>query len=144
MQALSHLMGFLEKKIRKSLSNPTSINAVSIWSRMECGVSYLFHNTKIKRRNGIFFYISLYFPWNTWNSMYRFFRKDMKQISMLFRTWCCQDCTWGVLCQILSFRSYWHFRPWQQPDLVSMFPPWLLFYPIFIIPWWILWTTWIV
>ena len=33
--------------------------------RMECGTSCPFHTHTIKRRGGIFFYISLDFPWNT-------------------------------------------------------------------------------
>ena len=37
----------------------------------------------VKRRSGIFFYISLYLPWNTQNAMYRVFRKALRKISML-------------------------------------------------------------
>ena len=42
-----------------------------------------FHKNAIKKRSGIFFYISLYFPWIAWNVMYRVFRKSLRQISML-------------------------------------------------------------
>ena len=83
MQALPSLMAFLGKEIQRYPSSPTSINVVSIWSGMECGMSSPFQTHTIKRRGGIFFYISLYFPWNTWNAMYRVFRKALRQISML-------------------------------------------------------------
>ena len=38
--------------------------------------------TRNKRRSEIFFYISLDFPWDMWNAMYRVFRKALRRISM--------------------------------------------------------------
>ena len=142
MQALSSLMGFQGKEIHKYPSSSIIINAVSIWSEMECGIYFPLQTHKINRRSGIFFYISLDFPWNTWNTMYRVFRKTLRRISMLFRTWCGQECTWGVIFQIIFFRRYWYWCCWQQPYLRYMLPPWILFSPILMILWWILWTTW--
>ena len=97
MQDLPSLMAFLGKEIQRYSSSPTSINAVSIWSGMEYGTSSPFQTHAINRRSGIFFYISLYFPWNMWEAMCRVFRKDLRRISMLFRTWRGQEYTWGVL-----------------------------------------------
>ena len=127
IQDLSSLMGFLGKEGHKYPSSPTRINAVSIWSEIERDMSSPLHTHKIKRRSGIFSYISIDLPWNTWNNMYRVFRKTLRQISMLFRTWHSHECTRGLLCQIFFFIRYWHWCRWQQPDLKSMSPPWLLF-----------------
>ena len=135
MQDLPSLMAFLGKESHKYPSIPTRINAVSIWSRMECGMSSPFQTHTIKRWSGIFFYISLYFPWTMWTAMYRVFRKAMRQISMWFRTWHGQEYTWGVLYQILFFRRYWHWFRWQKPDLSSLLPPWLHLSPILMILW---------
>ena len=102
MQTLPSLMTFLGNEIQQYPSSPTRINAVSIWSVTECGMSSPFQTHAIKIRSGIFFYISLYFPWNTWNAMYRVFRKALRQISILFRTWCGQECTWGGIFKYSS------------------------------------------
>ena len=126
MQALLSLMAFLEKEIQRYPSSTTSIIAVSIWSGMECGMSFTLNTHAIKRRYGILFYMSLNFPWNTWDTMYRVFWKSLRRISMLFRIWRGQECTWGVLYQILFFRRLCHWCRWQQPYLRSMLPPWLL------------------
>ena len=135
MQDLPSLMAFPEKEIQLYPSSPTRINDVSIWSGMECGISSPFQTHKIKRRGGIFLYISLYFPWNTWNETYRVFWKDLRRISMSFRTWRVQEYTWGVLYQILFFRRYCHWCHWQQPDLRSLSPPWLHFSLIIMMIW---------
>ena len=63
IQALSSLTIFLEKEVLKYLSNPTSINAMIMLSGMEYGMYSLYHNPTIKIRSGIYFYISIYFPW---------------------------------------------------------------------------------
>ena len=126
MHAMSSLMGFLEKESQQYSSSPTRINALSIWSKMECGISSPLQNHKIKRRSGIFFYIILNSPCNTWKASYRVFWKAQRRTSILFRTWRGQKCTWGVLCQTIFFRGYWHWCRWQQPDLRSMSPPWPL------------------
>ena len=73
MQALPSLMAFLEKESQKYPSSPTKINAMSIRSTMECGASSPFQNHAIKRRGGIFFYISLDFHWIMSRAMYRVF-----------------------------------------------------------------------
>ena len=108
IQALPSLMALLEKESQKYPSSPTRINAMSILSWMECGMYSPFQTHTIKWRGEIFFYISLDFPWNTWNAMYRVFRKALLYISLLFITWSGQECTWGVLCKILFFRRYSH------------------------------------
>ena len=64
-------------------SSPTKINAGSIWSGMEFGMASPFQTQAINRRSEIFFYISICFPWNMWNAMYRVFRKALRKISML-------------------------------------------------------------
>ena len=102
MQALPSLMTFLGKESQQYPSSPTRINAMSIWSGMECGISSPFQTHAIKIINGVLFYTSLDFPWNAWNTMYRVFRKALRQISMLFRTWRGQECTRGVLCKYSS------------------------------------------
>ena len=112
MKYLRILMVFLGNEIQKYPSIPTRINAVRIWSGMKCGMSYPFHTHAIKRRSGILFYTSIYFPWTTWNSIYRFFIKSLRQISMLFRNWRGQEYTWGLICKIVFFRRYWHWCRW--------------------------------
>ena len=69
LQAMSSLIGFLEKKIRKYLSDCTSINAVSIVSGMECEMYSIYQTPTIKIRSGISFYISLYLLWTIQNTM---------------------------------------------------------------------------
>ena len=64
-QAMSSLTGFLEKETQKPLSNNTRINAARMLSGMEYGMSSLYQNPTIKIRSGIYFYISIYFPWTT-------------------------------------------------------------------------------
>ena len=127
MQALTSLMEFLGKEIQKYPSIPTRINAVSIWSGMEFDMSSPFQNHTKNIRSGIFFCISLDFPWNKWNAMYRVFRNSLRYISMLFRTLLGQECTAGVIYQILFFRRYWHWCRWHQEDIRSLSPPWLHF-----------------
>ena len=127
MQDLPSLMVFLEKEIQRYPSSPTRINSVSIWSGMKCGTYSLFQTHTIKRRGENIFYISLYFPWNKWNAMYRVFWKDPRRISMLFITWRGQECTWWVLYKILFFRRYLYWCHWKQPDLRSFSSPWLHF-----------------
>ena len=51
MQALSSLMGFLEKENQQYPSSPTRINAVSIRSEMGCGMSSPLQNQK--QREGL-------------------------------------------------------------------------------------------
>ena len=53
---------------------------------MEFGIYSIYQTSAIKRISGISFYISLYFPWNMWNAMYRVFRKALRLISMLHPT----------------------------------------------------------
>ena len=142
MQSVLILIAFLGKENQKYPLITTRINAMSILSWMECGVYSPFQTHTIKWRGAIFFYISLDFPWNKWNNMYRVFRKALSQISMWFRNWRGQEDTWGVLYQIIFFSGYWHWCHWQQPYLRSMFPLWLMSSAILIILWWILWTTW--
>ena len=143
-QYLPSLMALLGKERKKCPSSPTSINAVSTWSDMECGMSSPFHTHAIKRRSRIFFYISLYFPWDTWNIMYRVFRKSLRHISMWLRTWCGQDNTWWVLCQILFIRRYWHWLCWQKLDMRSLSPPRLHLSQTIIMIWKRLLPKWIV
>ena len=112
MQALPNLMAFLEKESQQYPSSPTRINAVSIWSTMECGTSSPYQTHGIKRRGGIFFYTNLDLHWIMSKAMYRVFWKALRRISMLFRIWRGQECTWGVLYQILLFRRYWHWCRW--------------------------------
>ena len=50
---------------------------------MESGMSSPFQTHSIKKISGIFFYITLDFPWNMWNAIYEFFRKAPRKISML-------------------------------------------------------------
>ena len=142
MKALSSLLEFLEKESQKYTSSPKRINAVRTWSDVECRMSSPFQTNAIKIRCGIFFYISLDFPWIKWNDMYRFFRKDLRQISMWFKKWHVQEYTWGVLFKILSFRRYWHWCHWQQPDLSSFLLPQLKFSPIIKFLWKRLLPTW--
>ena len=142
MQALPSLIASLGKESQKYPSNTTWINAVSIWSVMEYGMSSPFQIHVINRRSGIFFYISLYFLFNMWNSMYRVFIKALRHISMWFRTWLCQEYTWGLLCQILFIRRDWHWCRWQQQNLRSLSPTWPHFSPIIIMLWKRLSLTW--
>ena len=125
-------------------SSTTRTNDMSIWPGMECGTSYTYQTPTIHTRIGILFYISLYFPWNIWNSMYRVLRKALRQISMWFRTLRGHEYTWGVICQMLFLRRYWHFWRWQKPYLKSMLPPWINFSLITTMLWRRLLNTWIV
>ena len=109
LQALSRLMGFQDNKTRKSPSNPAGINAVSIWPGMESEMYSPFQTHTVKKRIGIFFYISLHFPWNTCNAMYRVFRKALRQVSIFLKTWNCQECIWGALCCLIFFIIYWNW-----------------------------------
>ena len=61
MQDLPDLMGFPGKESQQYPSSTTRINAVIILSEMECGMYFPFQTPKIKRRSGIFSYISLDF-----------------------------------------------------------------------------------
>ena len=47
-----------------------------------------------------------------WNTMYRVFRKALRQISMWFTTWCGNEYTWGLLSQRIFFRRHWHWWRW--------------------------------
>ena len=66
----------------KYTTSCTRINAVSIWSGIECGIAYPYQTHSINRRSDIFFFISLDLPWNTWNSMHRVFKNALRQISI--------------------------------------------------------------
>ena len=135
MQDLTSLMEFLGKEIQKYPSSTTMISVVSIWSEIEFGMYSPFHTHATKRSSSIFFYISIHLPWTTWNAICRVFGNALRQISILFRTWRGQEFTWGVLCQILSFRRYWHWCHLQQSDLKSLSPPWINFSPILMMLW---------
>ena len=117
MQDFTSLMAFLWIEIQKYPSSTTSINSMITWSGMEFGMSSTSHTHAINRRRGIFLYISIYFLWTTWNAMYRVFRKSLRQIIMLFRTWRGQEYSWGLLWQIIFFRRYLHWCHLKQPDL---------------------------
>ena len=77
---------------------------------------------------GIYFSISLYFLWITWNSMIRSLCRVILNMDTRFRTWYGQVCTWGALFQMLFFRSYWYWCHWQKTDPMSMSSPWLPFF----------------
>ena len=47
----------------------------------------------------------------TWNSTQRSVRRVLWRISTWFRNWNGQECTWGLLCQMLFFKNYWKFPP---------------------------------
>ena len=135
MQALPSLMAFLEKESQQYPSSPTRINAVSILSGMECGTYFPFHTHAINRRGGIFFYVSLDFPCTMSKAIYRVFWKALRRISMLFRIWRGQECTWGVLSQILFFIRYWNWCRWHQRYLRSLSLPWLHFSLVLMMLW---------
>ena len=102
MQALPSLMEFQGKKINKFPSIPTNINAVSTWSGMVCGMYSPSNDLTQKIKSWAFFYISLNLPLNKWNYISISFIKFLRQISVCFRTWHRQECTWGLSNYILQ------------------------------------------
>ena len=135
MQDLPSLMVFLEKESQQYPSSPTRINAVSIWSTMEFGASSPFQTDAINRRGGVFFYISIDFPWTISRAIYRVFWKALRRINMWFKIWRGQECNLGVLYRILFFRRYWNWYRWQQRDLRYILPSWIHFSLILMMLW---------
>ena len=135
IQALQSLMELLGKEIHKSTLIPTRINIVRIWLVMGYGVSSPYQNLTINRRSGTFFFISLDFPWTTWNATSKSFRNILRRISICFRTCRGHDCTCGALSNIIFFRKYWHWCCWYQPYLRSMLPLWIHLSPITMVIW---------
>ena len=135
MQDLPSLMELIGNESHKYSSIPKMLNAVRIWSGIECEMSSPLQTHAIKRILGILLYISLYFTWTTWTAMFIVFIKALRHINMWFRTWRGQECTWVILCQILLFRRYCHWCLWKKPDLRSLLRPWLHLSPIMMMLW---------
>ena len=123
IQALPSLMVFLGEETHQFTPRSTGINVLIILSGMRCGIYSPCQNLWTKRRSGIFYFISLDYPWTKWNNGSISFRKDIICINTWFRTWCGQECTWGSLCLIIFFREYLHWFYWHQLYLRYMFPP---------------------
>ena len=125
IQDLTSLMVLLEKGSHKYPSSHARINAVIMWPGMGFGMYSIYQTLANEIINGIFFSISLNLPWKIWNSMLGTPRKVLRWVNTWYRKWCGKECTRGLICQMIFFRSYWHWCRWQKPKLRSMLPSWI-------------------
>ena len=111
-------------EIWKSLSNPTSINSMSIWSKMGCSRSSPCWalTTKIN--------LETYLLKIMWKSILRASRGVLMEINIWFIIWHDKEHTQGKRFHMLFFRSYWNWCHWQKLDLRSMLPPWIQLFMI--------------